>query len=96
MWPFAVLFAGDMLCFDYQPVQKEQKPKPHVVERSRDGKPITELVVPSFQVFLGMLSVENRTDIVEQPFFTPHGPIGGRPQRRRRGKQKPRRYQLVR
>jgi hypothetical protein len=49
--PFAVLFAGDMLCFDY-----EQGDRPSVVvwlhEESKEDHPVTEFVAANFEEFL--------------------------------------------
>jgi hypothetical protein len=53
--PFAELFGGDMLCFDYSTTGN-----PGVVfwdhERSREGRPYTEPVASNFTHFLSMLS----------------------------------------
>ena len=52
--PFAALYPGDYLCFDY-----EGPGRPRVVlwdhEKSRPGQPHTEPVAPSFAAFLAML-----------------------------------------
>jgi len=55
--PFAVLFPGDFLCFDYQP-----GPAPRVVwwvhEASTPAEERTTTVAPSFDAFLAMLKSE--------------------------------------
>ncbi len=55
--PFAELFAGDMLCFDYS-----GEGRPSVVvwfhERSRPGKPYTEKVAQDFPGLLAVLRPE--------------------------------------
>lgn len=55
--PFADLFAGDFLCFDYA-----RAGRPRVVvwihEVSGPGEPHTELVARDFDAFLGLLSDE--------------------------------------
>ena len=56
LMPFAELFAGDMLCFEY----KAQSQRPRVViwlheESSDESGPVTELVAECFDAFLGML-----------------------------------------
>jgi hypothetical protein len=52
--PFAVLFAGDMLCFDY-----ERGGRPKVVvwlhEKSKEDAPFTEFVAANFDEFLSKL-----------------------------------------
>jgi hypothetical protein len=53
--PFAVLFAGDMLCFDY-----EYGDRPHVVvwlhEKSKEYSPFTVPVAHDFDRFLSILA----------------------------------------
>ena len=57
LMPFAELFAGDLLCFDY-----ENEGEPKVVlwfhELSRPGEPYVELVSNSFDEFLFKLTDE--------------------------------------
>jgi hypothetical protein len=52
--PFAVLFAGDCLCFNY-----EYEGRPQVVvwlhEQSRQNAPVTDFVAANFDVFLLLL-----------------------------------------
>jgi hypothetical protein len=60
--PFAVLFAGDMLCFDYENVDSETGGRPHVVvwfhEESEEDAPVTQLVADNFDEFLSVLHEE--------------------------------------
>jgi len=55
--PFAALFAGDFLCFDY-----EDRETPRIVwwnhERSDELRPHTEFVADDFNAFLGILYSE--------------------------------------
>jgi SMI1-KNR4 cell-wall len=53
--PFASVFAGDFLCFDY-----EDNDEPKIVlwnhDLSDEGEPVTEPVADSFEEFLSMLT----------------------------------------
>ena len=53
--PFAELFAGDYLCFDFE-TGNPGKVVMWFHELSREGKPHTEFVANSFEEFLDMLS----------------------------------------
>lgn len=62
LMPFAELFAGDLLCFDY-----EKAGEPRVVvwfhELSRPGKPYVEVVANDFDDFLSKLTDEILDDV---------------------------------
>jgi hypothetical protein len=57
--PFATLFAGDILCFDYENVDSETGVRPRVVvwfhEESEEDAPVTQLVADNFDEFLSVL-----------------------------------------
>jgi hypothetical protein len=59
--PFAILFAGDLLCFDFRDVSRT---KPQVViwlhEESETDKPATEYVADSFRDFVKMLYADDK------------------------------------
>jgi hypothetical protein len=59
LMPFAELFAGDMLCFDYSDYQSGARPKIVVWlhEESWEDTPATDFVAPNFDAFLEMLFV---------------------------------------
>lgn len=62
--PFAALFAGDFLCFDY----RENSENPKVVLWNHDlsdtKKPHTEFVANNFKDFLKMLYYESNEEII--------------------------------
>jgi SMI1-KNR4 cell-wall len=64
--PFAVLFAGDFLCFDYEKTPDNPKVVIWNHDLSDERKPHTEIVANNLNTFLPMLYYKSDKELFEQ------------------------------